>query len=340
LVKQTLLLSLCALAGSLFGQTRFLEIYWVDVEGGAATLIVTPAGESILVDTGQDLERDVSRIDAVARQAGLKQIDHVVASHWHADHYGGTSKLSQRIPLKHYYDRGNIPAQLPDDPAFPQLIALYRQVTGGRSSALAPGDTIPLHQTPNAPPLGIECLASDRRVGGNAKASANPLCAGRKAPAVDPTDNPRSVVMRLNYGKFTFLDGGDLTRDVEGDLVCPVNRVGTVDLYQTHSHGMDVSNSAVYLHSIRPRVVVVNNGPTKGAESDTMKTLLSSKEIETVWQVHRNLNAPAGLNTKGQFIANDKAECSAQFIKAVVKPDGAFSLRIGTSGAGIPYAPR
>jgi competence protein ComEC len=269
----------------------------------------------------------------------LKQIDHVVASHWHADHYGGISKLSQRIPLKRYYDHGNIPAQLPDDPAFPQLIALYRHVTGGRSTALAPGDRIPLRQT-NGPPLRIECLASDRRVARNAGAAANPLCAGRKPPAVDPTDNPRSVVLRLTYGKFTFLDGGDFTRDVEDELVCPTNQVGAVDVYQTDGHGLDVSNSALYVHSVRPRVVVVNNGPTKGAESDTMKTLLSSKEIETVWQVHRNLTGPGALNTKGQFIANEKTECSAQFIKAVVKPDGGFSLRIGTSGAETAYPRR
>jgi competence protein ComEC len=114
------------------------------------------------------------------------------------------------------------------------------------------------------------------------------------------------VVIRLTYGTFTFLDGGDLTRDVEEDLVCPLNRVGTVDLYQTDGHGMDVSNSALNVHSIRPRVVVVNNGPTKGADPDTMKTLLSSKDIETVWQLHRNLTAPAALNTKGQFIANER----------------------------------
>ena len=329
-----------AVAGCLCGQQRPLEIYWVDVEGGAATLIVTPAGESILVDTGQDLDRDAFRIDAAARQAGLTQIDHVVATHWHADHYGGISKLSRKIPLKRYYDHGTIPAQLPDDPAFPQLIELYRHVTGGRSTGLRPGDTIPLRQTAIGPPLRIECVASDRRVGGNAKAPANPLCAGRKPPAVDPTDNPRSVVLKLTYGKFTFLDGGDLTRDVEEELVCPANRIGTVDLYLTDAHGMDVSNSAVYVRSIRPRVVVVNNGPAKGAEPDTMRTLLSSKGIETVWQGHRNLTTPGALNTKALFIANEKAECSARFIKAAVQPNGAFSVRIGKSGVETGYAPR
>jgi hypothetical protein len=84
----------------------------------------------------------------------------------------------------------------------------------------------------------------------------------------------------------------------------------------------------------------VNNGPTKGADPDTMKTLLSSKDIETVWQLHRNLTAPGALNTKGQFIANEKTECSAQFIKTAVQPDGVFSVRIGRSGVETAYAPR
>jgi competence protein ComEC len=340
-MKFFFLVTACILAASLTAQERQLEIYWIDVEGGAATLIVTPAGESLLVDTGQDLERDVSRVaDVALRQAGLRQIDHFVATHWHADHYGGVSNLSQRIPIKHFYDHGDIPKTLPDDPAFPQLIKLYLQVTGGKSTVLRPGDIIPLRQSGNGPRLRVECLASDRKVGGNAGGPQNPACAGRKIPATDPTDNPKSVVLKLTYGKFSFLDGGDLTRDVEEQLVCPVNRVGTVDLYQTDGHGMDVSNSAIFVHSIRPRVVVANNGPDKGAEPETMQAVFSSPGLETVWQVHRNLKGPKELNTRAEFIANESAHCSAQFIKAVVRANGAFSLRIGAAGVEKMYGAR
>jgi competence protein ComEC len=339
-MKSTFVVLMYALAGCLWAQERPLEIFWIDVEGGAATLIVTPSGESLLVDTGQDLERDVSRVhDVAVRQAGLKQIDHFVATHWHADHYGGISKLSKRIPVKHFYDHDEIPAQLPDDPAFPQLIQLYRQVSGERSKALKPGDTIPLRQSPAGPRVSVECLASNRRLGGNARASQNSVCAGRKPVEPDKTDNANSVLLKLTYGKFTFLDGGDLTRDVEEQLVCPVNRIGAVDLYLTDGHGMDGSNSAIFVHSIRPRVVVVNNGPMKGADLDTMKTLLSSSGIETVWQVHRNLNAGAS-NTRAEFIANEKADCGARFIKAAVQPNGAFSVRIDATGAEKVYQAR
>jgi competence protein ComEC len=334
------LFALCTVTLSLQAQERPLEIYWIDVEGGAATLVVTPARQSILVDTGDDLERDVSRVvDVAVRHAGLKQIDHFVATHFHADHFGGVSKLGQRIPVKRFYDHGNIPAQLPDDPAFARLIQLYREATGGRSTALKPGDFIALRQSTGKPKIGIECLASDRRVGGNAGAPKNPVCSGGKPPEKDQTDNSRSVVLKLTYGQFTFLDGGDLTRDIEEKLACPVNRIGTVDLYLTDAHGMDVGNSAVFVHSIRPRVVVVNNGPMKGAEPDTMKTLLSSSGIESVWQVHRNLKTAADLNTAAKLIANEQQECAAQFIKAAVRADGSFSLRIGATGREQMYKP-
>jgi hypothetical protein len=340
-MKYTVLITTLVFAASLGAQERPLEIYWVDVEGGAATLVVTPARESILVDTGQDLERDVSRIVEVARKnAGLQQIDYFVATHWHADHYGGVSKLSQRIPLKRFYDHGNIPERLPDDPEFPQLIKLYRQVTNGRSTALKPGDVVPVKEIAQGPRLRIECVASDRAVGGNANPAKNPACAGKKDPPIDATDNPKSVVLKLTYGKFTFLDGGDLTRDVEEQLVCPANRIGTVDLYQSDGHGMDVSNSAVFVHSIRPRVVVVNNGPEKGAEPETMQAIFSSPGIETVWQVHRNLKGSKELNTRPEFIANEDAKCLARFIKATVRANGEFSVRIGNAGTEKRYAAR
>ena len=156
----------------------------------------------------------------------------------------------------------------------------------------------------------------------------------------DETDNAKSVVLLMKYGEFTFFDGGDLTLEIEDRLVCPANRVGAVDLYQTDSHGLDVSNNPVLVDSIRPRVVVVNNGPMKGAESNTMRTLKSNAGIETIWQVHRNIRAGPELNTDPRFIANLEATCRAEFIKASVDPTGAFSVQIGKDGTLKHYSSR
>ena len=103
------------------------RIYWVDVDGGAATLIVTPAGESILIDDGENKPLHAARIFAAMKFAGVEWIDHFVISHWHADHYGGTHELTKLAPIRKYYANTDLPSAVSDDPAFPILMPLYRQ---------------------------------------------------------------------------------------------------------------------------------------------------------------------------------------------------------------------
>src|SRR6202165_3892269 len=120
---------------------KTLDIYFIDVEGGAATLIVTPLGESLLIDSGNPGERDAGRIAHVALAvAGLKQIDHYITTHWHKDHVGGIPRLAQLIPVKHYYDHG-LPATISSD-IVPETIEAYRETVQGKSVELKPGDTI------------------------------------------------------------------------------------------------------------------------------------------------------------------------------------------------------
>lgn len=322
---------------------RPLEIYWVDVDGGAATLIVTPGGESILVDAGEDRDSHADRIHRVAGQvAGLTRIDHFVATHWHGDHYAGATRVHQRIPIKNFYDRG-----FPSESDYASRgdlkraragIAKYRETTRGRSRTLDPGDEIPLRQSEGLPKVGLYCLASAGRflpTAGNI--SPNPACHARTSKPPDRTDNGQSVVLLLSYGGFSFLDTGDLTWELEAELVCPVNRVGRVDLFQVSHHGLDSSNNPVLIESIRPRVVVVNNAPNKGAEPETMKTLMGVEGIEAVWQVHRNLRTGPELNTQPRFIANPEGE-AGQFIKASVRADGTFTVQVGGDGAPESYA--
>lgn len=319
-----------------------LHIYWIDVEGGGATLIVTPARESILVNAGWNLDRDAARIYDVATEvARVHQIDYFVATHWHADHYGGAIKLSQRMPIKRYYANGPYPDNVADDPAFPTLMPQYKALVGANSITLTAGTTLPIQQAVSGPEFTVQVLASARKVAGHSD-TPNRMCHETEHPGFDPSQNAESIVLLLRYGKFTFFDGGDLTRAVEEQLVCPGNRVGKVELYQIDHHGFDKSNSAVLIHSIQPRVVVVNNGPQKGAEPKSMKTLFATPSVETVWQIHKNLQAGKQLNTRPEFIANPQADGDgkAEFIQATAEPDGGFSVQIGTQGTRRTHPPR
>ena len=135
---------------------RGLEIYFIDTEGGAATLIVTPTAESALIDSGNPGKRDAERIFKVASErAKLTQIDHHIITHWHLDHYGGVERLSALIPIKHYYHHG-IPETLAEDPMnFPLLIRAFRQACSGKETRLKPGDTLPLKPIAEGPPLEL-----------------------------------------------------------------------------------------------------------------------------------------------------------------------------------------
>src|SRR5262249_15457749 len=108
-MKQILVLSL-ALVGFVSAQTRkTLDVYVVDVEGGNATLFVAPSGQSLLIDTGNAgaaAARDASRIMDAIKDAGLTQVDHLITTHWHGDHFGGMAELAAKVPIKEFIDHG------------------------------------------------------------------------------------------------------------------------------------------------------------------------------------------------------------------------------------------
>src|SRR6266851_2299255 len=211
-----------------------LNVYFIDVEGGAATLIVTPQGESILIDNGFPGSRDAERIHQVATaQAGLKAIDHLIITHWHTDHYGGTARLSKLIPIHNYYDHG-IPEKLDEDPKnFPLLIQAYRAASENKSKKLKPGDELPLKQEKDSPALKLFCLCGNGEVILDKPGAAeNPIAREHKAKDEDKTDNARSLGFVLSYGSFRFLDLGDLTWNIEHKLVSPSDKIGAVDVFQ------------------------------------------------------------------------------------------------------------
>jgi beta-lactamase superfamily II metal-dependent hydrolase len=321
---------------------RGLDIHFIDTEGGAATLLVTPAGESVLIDCGNPGARDAERIHKAATEAGLKAIDHLIITHWHLDHYGSVDRLAKLIPIRHYYDRG-IPDKLAEDPKnFPLLIQAYRAASGGKSQTLRAGDEIKLTQAEGAPPLRLLCLCANEQVlPEKPGAAANPLAREHKPKPVDTSDNAKSLGFLLSYGGFRFLDLGDLTWNIEYKLVSPSDRVGPVDVYQATHHGLDISNNPVLINTVRPRVAVFNNGPRKGAEPAVTTALRRSPEIQAIYQVHRNLGVGAQENTEPELIANPDEKCQGESIRLRVAPDGrSYTVTVGSKGKPRRYETR
>jgi beta-lactamase superfamily II metal-dependent hydrolase len=307
---------------------KTLDIYVVDVEGGNATLFVSPAGESLLIDSGNAgaaAVRDAERIVAAAKAAGLTRIDTLVTTHWHGDHYGGMAELAARLPIRTFIDHGpNVqPAAATDDflqRVYPQLYAK------GQHRVAKPGDTITMAG------LNVVIVSS---AGETIKAAlagggtANPSCANFK-PGEGNAEDPMSVGTFVTYGRFRTAHLGDLTKQKEFELLCPSNRLGTIDVFLGLHHGVDSSNSEV-IHGLRPRVAIMNNGTRKGAPPDVMKVVFSSPGLEDLWQMHFSQLSGQEYTVPGMFIANLLDEPSASMpIAPIAAPP---------PGPGAPPAP-
>jgi beta-lactamase superfamily II metal-dependent hydrolase len=321
---------------------RGLDIHFIDTEGGAATLIVTPAGESILIDCGNPGSRDAERIHKTAEAIGLKAIDHLIITHWHTDHYGGVDRLSKLLPIHHYYDHG-IPDKLEEDPKnFLILIAAYKNATKGKSKTLKPGDEVELKQKDGSPSLRVACLCgSGAVVADKPGASDNPAAKDHKPMEEDKTDNARSLGFLVSFGGFRFLDLGDLTWNIEYKLVSPSDKIGPVDVYQSTHHGLDISNNPVVINTVRPRVAIFNNGARKGGMPAVTAALRRSPEIQAIYQVHRNLTVGAQENTDPEFIANPDENCKGESIHLSVAADAkSYTVTVGSKGKPRRYETR
>jgi competence protein ComEC len=283
--------------------SKTLDVYVIDVEGGNAVLFVAPSRESLLIDTGNAgaaaAARDSARIMDAVKDAGLQRIDHLITTHWHGDHFGGMADLAAQIPIREFIDHG--PNVQPGELAETFLAKTYPPLYANAKHTVAKaGDKIPIAG------LDVRVIASAGEVIKTPLPGAgkpNPYCANYK-PGDNNAEDPQSVATYITFGKFRTIHLGDLTKNKEFELMCPNNKIGSVDVLLGMHHGVASSNSEVFIHAIHPRVAIMNNGTRKGGDPEVMKVLHSSPGLEDLWQIHFSLLSGQEYSVPGMFIAN------------------------------------
>ncbi len=306
-----------------------LQIYFIDVEGGQSTLIVDPQGESLLIDTGWDdfNGRDANRIMLAAKSAGIDHIDDVIITHYHSDHAGGVPQLASRIKIGAFFDHGanteTSAGTLASYAGYAKVAAQAKRVT------VKPGDEIPFKgmRVQVLTSAGDEISAPLPGAG-----QANPLCASEPAVPGDPSENARSVGVLITFGKFRFIDLGDLTNRKELGLACPNNLIGTVDLYLMTHHGTahpgtgDGSGARAIVEMLHPRVAVMNNSAIKGGHPVAWQIVHDSPGLEDLWQLHYSIQGDKEHNSPEQFIANVGGDDEGNYIKVSAEPNATFTV--------------
>ena len=315
-----------------------LEIYFVDVEGGQATLFVTPAGQSLLIDTGWpgNAGRDADRIVAAAKKASLSKIDFVLLTHYHVDHTGGVPQLLAKIPVGTFIDHGV--NREPGDQATEQSWENYQKLVSSRSverTIANVGDILPIEG------LRAEIVSADGVLLQKPLLRAgmqNPACDKTDQRPADQTENARSLGTIITFGKVRILDLGDLTWDKELELVCPINKLGQVDVFIVSHHGWLQSNSPALLAAISPRLAIMDNGADKGGSPSSWDIIRKSPKLEDLWQLHFSNEGGVAHNSVDSFIANLPGPDGGNYLKLSVWVDGRLEIYNSRTQTAKDYA--
>jgi competence protein ComEC len=313
-------------AASSLAAEKGLRVYFVDVEGGQATLFVTPEGQSLLIDTGWDGNngRDADRIVAAAKSAGLSRIDYVLITHFHEDHVGGAPQLAARIPIGTFIDHGEN-RETGDGPTVQGWRAYQALLATGKYKRITPkpGDVLPIQG------MRVEVISADGDLIAKSlprTGQVNVACKESEARPADKTENLRSLGTLITFGKLRILDLGDLTWDKEMELMCPVNKLGKVDVYIVSHHGWQQSSSPALLWGIAPRVAIMDNGAKKGGTPSTWDIIEKSPGLENLWQLHYSEEGGAAHNVAPEFIANPQGTDAGNYLELIGRADGSFDV--------------
>jgi competence protein ComEC len=285
-----------------------LKVVSIDVEGGAATLFVTPEGKSLLIDTGwpagfgempsPDGSREAAdRIAAAAKRLGVRKLDYVIVTHYHDDHSGGVAALVARIPVGTFIDHGdNTDPLRPGTPpgrvintAAGQYPRYLEAIKGHKRIIAKPGDVIRIGSlTDTIVASGTQVIAAPLPGAGQ----ANPHC-DVPGKGLGKGENASSVASLLRFGKVTIAQFGDLSWDVEHDLACPIDKIGKVNLLLVTQHGSaNVSSNPAQVSAMRPDVAIMPNGGKKGGDPEVIATISTQKSLQGFWRLHESYAHP------------------------------------------------
>jgi competence protein ComEC len=345
-VKSAALGLVVLMAGVVAGASKTLDIYFIDTEGGQSTLLVSPSGETFMIDAGfagldtpnpdKDVARDAHRIADVAKIAKVSRIDTLLATHFHGDHAGGVAHLIELVPVRVFVDHGPATQEVP---TMRQRAGEYADdwtaaFATGQHRVVAAGDRIAVK--------GLDVTVVEARGRPIERAGAsNSHCSNIERRADGNPEDSASVGVVVQYGKFRFANFGDLPWNQEVLLLCPNNRVGAIDVYEAAGHGREPTPAA---YAMAPRIAVLDNGARKGGGLATLKGFRGSPGFEDLWQLHRNVTGGADGNPPDEFSANfedtDDTMHAAHYLKVSANRDGSFTMFNSRTNAAKTYPAR